>query len=72
MFETYRMLGREREQELQREAERLHALPPSKVWARVRAAGSSARQLLCSGSRLAAKGPASSSNVDEVLSRPES
>jgi hypothetical protein len=37
MFETYRMLGRQREAELQHEADRLHALPPSKLWARVTA-----------------------------------
>ena len=29
MFETYRMLGRQREAELLREAQRLHALGPS-------------------------------------------
>jgi hypothetical protein len=37
VFETYRMLGRERELELQREADRLHVLPPSKLWACLRA-----------------------------------
>jgi hypothetical protein len=39
MFETYRMLGQQREAELQREADRLHALPPSKLWAAAKAYG---------------------------------
>jgi hypothetical protein len=31
MFETYRMLGKDREDELLREAQRLHALGPLRV-----------------------------------------
>jgi hypothetical protein len=31
MFETYRMLGDEREAKLLREAQRLHALPPVQI-----------------------------------------
>ena len=44
MFETYRMLGSEREAELLREAERLHALPPSRAWTRLAASFARARR----------------------------
>jgi hypothetical protein len=46
MFETYRMLGDEREAKLLREAQRLHALPPSKFCARLSRAFSLARRLV--------------------------
>lgn len=45
MFETYRMLGEQREAELLHEAERLHSLPPARVRAAVAAAVSHARGL---------------------------
>lgn len=45
MFETYRMLGAEREAELLREAQRLHALPPPKFCARLARALLLARRL---------------------------
>ena len=35
MFETYRMLGAEREAELLHEAQRLQALPPAQLWIRL-------------------------------------
>ena len=46
MFETYRMLGREREAELLREAERLQDLTSSALWARLVGALSRARQAI--------------------------
>jgi hypothetical protein len=45
MFETYRMLGEQREAELLHEAERLHALPPARVRAAFARALSHARGL---------------------------
>ena len=45
MYETYRMLGAEREAELRREAERLQRLPSSRWWACVESTLSSARRL---------------------------
>jgi hypothetical protein len=45
MFETYRMLGGQREAELLREAQRLHALPPPRFRARLSRALSLARRL---------------------------
>ncbi len=45
MFETYRMLGEQREAELLQQAQRLHALPPARVWAGLAGAFSHARGL---------------------------
>jgi hypothetical protein len=44
MYETYKMLGAEREAELLREAERLHRLPSSRWRARLARAWSPARR----------------------------
>ncbi len=46
MFETYRMLGGEREAELLREAQRLHALPSRRLHARFAQALSLAQRLV--------------------------
>lgn len=45
MFETYRLLGAEREAELLAEADRLHKLPSSRWRARLARVRSSARRL---------------------------
>jgi hypothetical protein len=45
MFETYRMLGEQREAELLQQAQRLHALPPARAWAGLAGAFSHARGL---------------------------
>jgi hypothetical protein len=44
MFETYKMLGAEREAELLRDAQRLRVLPPSRLWAWLSAVFSVARR----------------------------
>lgn len=46
MFETYRMLGAEREADLLREARRLHALPSGGAGRRVARALSAGRRLV--------------------------
>jgi hypothetical protein len=65
MFETYRMLGREREAELQREADRLHALPPARLWGRMKAGLSPPRRRAARAASENAANPGTTVEVEE-------